>query len=766
MHAWLLASLHAEDTWRHNRRTIKDLQGIAIDTEKFFDAITFEHAAEALHSIQFPVSAISTWMYAVRNINRYAAVSGAISIDGFKSGRGIPQGDPLSMLVAAAALGQWAARIPTPLKVNHVFVDDRLLLHDCHNKLQEVFDFTQKWDRENSFNTMPKTHAFGTNPAHQNVTWLDGAIVKREERNLIYLGVPLPFLSVNREESYAPIIAKLCAALNKVARARIPFHQAATVVATKVAPSLAYAAMIVRPTCKQLSALRNHIYKACADRHFATHDAQALFLHRTHFHDLEAAMVYASLCGWRRALQTPFFEQWLRQHWLTHSRRKAQGKGPLNLLSHDIDWLQCDFDLESLRLVSRQNGCAIQFSEPNKDRFQHFIREQIRRVFAQRLQLKHNRWNGIEEVDLAATTALFRKMRPQAFGRTALMRLLSNAHATPHRLSKQDIVATPACNFCGCEDADVLHIAYHCPRFQFLRDEWSPLTHTWSGWPPCAQHCLVATNAMPAHLRKHWHIVQLDVARLFGTWMAFRRNSNLCHNIAADSHGLEILREAEEERCRPNLSHDAVQRYAPLEQPTVTFPPKSNWIDLEWLPPNSTWALRKWGASQRDYNILFSFWTKWSCQLFPGAVRCHNWTVAFLIFMQQGGKIASFVHRCPNLGTVIWKFKNLSCAMLQTAWPEHPDFESVKFQDVAEIHWCPRVPPARIFPNTFFAAFPWDLRDTCVKFLELQTQIAISKNILILNLLNFKMSPRSTGVLVCHLPGSSPTPSSPHFPGI
>ena len=35
MHAWLLASLHAEDTWRHDRSKIKNLQGIAIDTEKF-----------------------------------------------------------------------------------------------------------------------------------------------------------------------------------------------------------------------------------------------------------------------------------------------------------------------------------------------------------------------------------------------------------------------------------------------------------------------------------------------------------------------------------------------------------------------------------------------------------------------------------------------------------------------------------------------------------------------------------------------------------
>ena len=75
LQAWLLASLHAEDTWRHNGRAIKTLQGIAIDTEKFFDSITFAHAAEALHSICFPNAAISAWMYAVQNMPPLVAPS-------------------------------------------------------------------------------------------------------------------------------------------------------------------------------------------------------------------------------------------------------------------------------------------------------------------------------------------------------------------------------------------------------------------------------------------------------------------------------------------------------------------------------------------------------------------------------------------------------------------------------------------------------------------------------------------------------------------
>ena len=667
-------------------------------------------------------------MYAVKNIQRHAAMNGAISPSSFRAGRGIPQGDPLSMLVAAAALGQWARGIPASLRVNHVFVDDRLLLHDEPAHLQAVFNFTQNWDSEHSFSTKPKTLAFGTNPPNQNLVWLDGEPVTRAQGNVIYLGVPLPFLDVKREEFFAPIISKLCTALHKTAKARIPFHQASIIVALKAAPSLAYAAMVARPTQKQLSRLRDAIYKACADRHFATHDAQAIFLHRTHLHDPEAAMVYASLCGWHRALQFPVLLHWLQQNWNTPSRRKAKGKGPLNLLSYDIEWLNCDFNLEDLTILSKKDGTCISLREHNKSKFQHFLREQIRGVFLAKLQQKHERWEGVLEADIPATTALFRKMHPQTYGRTALMRLLSNAHATPHRLHKQNIVATPACSFCGCTDADVLHIAFHCPRFQFIRDDWADITHTWQGWPSCAKICLVATTSMPVHLRKNWWVVQQDIARLFEAWMAFRRNGSLVQAVTPQSHAIEIARDKNAVSHNPDLSHNAIQRIAPLVQPAANFPQRSGWINLQWQPPTSTWAYHKWGANAKDYATLFSFWSRWTLEAFEGAVPCHNWTVAFMLFMQRGGQMASFVHRCPNLGTIIWKFRNLSLTLLENAWPNEPDFQSLQFDKNDDVHWCLRMPPAKPFPPLFFHSAPWDLRDKCVSVVELQTQTAIRKN--------------------------------------
>ena len=90
--------------------------------------------------------------------------------------------------------------------------------------------------------------------------------------------------------------------------------------------------------------------------------------------------------------------------------------------------------------------------------------------------------------------------------------------------------------------------------------------------------------------------------------------------------------------------------------------------------------------------------------------------------------MASFVHRCPNLGTIIWKFRNLSLTLLENAWPNEPDFQSLQFDKNDDVHWCLRMPPAKPFPPLFFHSAPWDLRDKCVSVVELQTQTAIRKN--------------------------------------
>ena len=207
--------------------------------------------------------------------------------------------------------------------------------------------------------------------------------------------------------------------------------------------------------------------------------------------------------------------------------------------------------------------------------------------------------------------------------------------ATPRRLHKQNIVPTPACSFFGCEEADVIHIAYHFPRCQFIRDEWSDTTHTWPFWLACAQQCLIATTTIPMHTRKNWSTVQQDIARLFETWMASRSNGNLAQNITCESHALEVERDESSRALHPDASFAAFEKYAALVQPPVTFPTRSIWLDLDWKPPNSSWALHKWGASFKDYCVLFPLGI--NGQRNPTQLPLRVITGQCLIFMQLGG---------------------------------------------------------------------------------------------------------------------------------
>ena len=716
MSAWLPAAIACEQTWRHVEKGYKSLQGAAIDTAKFFDCIRFEHAAEGLAYIGFPSHAIKAWVHGVRRMKRYPSLNGGILSTPIQCGRGIPQGDPLSMVVAAAVLGRWVDDLPRELTISHVFVDDRLLIDSSSAALQELFDLTQRWDRDHYFDTKPKTRAFGTNPPAENLKWNAHTEVLRNNGNIVYLGIPLPFANLGRASFFEPIIDKLCDALQKCTRAHLSIKQSEQVVYSKIAPTLAYTCMVARPTQAQTHKLRTAIFKACAGRHFATQDAQALLLHKTHLFEPIAIMVYFSLCAWRRAFNIPGMAQQVSSLISEPSRRRMQGKGPITLLNEDLKWIGCSFDANTGALQHDGIGATCTFYETNKGVFQHFIRQCIRHRLSKDLAAKHERWKGIEKIDIKQTTALYRKMLPSQNGRVALARLLSNAHATPHRLYKTNAHCTPACRYCSCPDADVIHIAFQCPRFHFIRADWPAVLEGWEQWPPCAQHCLVATTELPQHVLSQWGSVQLHVALLFETWMSFEREPCSIDTITAHSHLLDCQRQTDAPVC-----------YADMKQSKVNCQ-QEKCLDLTWTPPKSLTELHFWGATKFDYDRLFSFWKKWTLHEYEGRVSMNNWMQVLLVFLQMQGDKAPFTHRCGNIANLVWKFRTLSMSLLEKAWMENFPFEDLQLDEQVDVHWHEKLPNARKFTPKLALPCGWDVKELCLQLMHQHSLCAARKN--------------------------------------
>ena len=176
--------------------------GLAIDTQKFFDCIPHALAYTSLLLIGVPPLVVHTWLSFVLGIRRFVSLKGSVSPVPIFSDRGIPQGDPISMLAAAAPLAVWLTDLevipPSPKATAWVFVDDRLLAeeHDGPTTwLQEAFSLTNSWDSSWGFSTRPKTVCFGFGPAFQALAWPDFEPVAIDVAPK-YLGIVLPPPSV------------------------------------------------------------------------------------------------------------------------------------------------------------------------------------------------------------------------------------------------------------------------------------------------------------------------------------------------------------------------------------------------------------------------------------------------------------------------------------------------------------------------------------------------------------------------------------------
>ena len=191
----------------------------------------------------------------------------------------------------------------------------------------------------------------------------------------------------------------------------------------------------------------------------------------------------------------------------------------------------------------------------------------------------------------------------------------------------------------------------------------------WEQWPPCAQHCLVATTELPQHVLSQWGSVQLHVALLFETWMSFEREPCSIDTITVHSHLLDCQRQTDAPVC-----------YADMKQSKVNYR-QEKCLDLKCTPPKSLTELHFWGATKLDYDRLFSFWKKWTLHEYEGRVSMNNWMQVLLVFLQMQGDKAPFTHRCGNIANFVWKFRTLSMSLLEKAWMENFPFEDLQLDE-------------------------------------------------------------------------------------
>ena len=128
-----------------------------------------------------------------------------------------------------------------------------------------------------------------------------------------------------------------------------------------------------------------------------------------------------------------------------------------------------------------------------------------------------------------------------------------------------------------------------------------------------------------------------------------------------------------------------------------------NAIDIQWNRPMQISQLTACGGSPQEFNILFSFWTKWTRDAHPQATPISSWMQAFTIFLSVGGfKAAPFINNCAFIGMAIYEFRILSRNLLKMCATSENQFDD------------------------FFLIVPkWNLTDTIARLLRLQAAVSI-----------------------------------------
>ena len=358
----------------HVRLQHGSFAGLAIDTQKFFDCIPFALALDCLLHVGLPPLIAHLWCSFIIHIRRYVAIKHTISTHPILCDRGVPQGDPISMFAAAAALACWLEeldRIPRHIHTEAwVFVDDRLLAERIFADqpwLSHAFHAACQWDSRWSFSTRPKTVAFGFGPSFSPPVWPSGELVQLDAAP-VYLGVPLPIPGFSRSSFFEPILADCHCILDRV----LSSQHCTTLAARRYAVSgiiqkkLTYASSVYRLTNKQYLSLRGKIFNLVYNKPLASYDAAVALVLQGHILDYKFAARYSSICAWERFFAAGGLSDFTR-YWPPPSSPK--GVGPLSLLQTDLQYLGWSLDADKAHATDGNGSVCWTLGSAPKSRF-------------------------------------------------------------------------------------------------------------------------------------------------------------------------------------------------------------------------------------------------------------------------------------------------------------------------------------------------------------------------------------------------------------
>ncbi|CAE7354146.1 unnamed protein product, partial [Symbiodinium sp. CCMP2592] len=472
------------------------------DIASFFDSLEYGATEAILTHLKAPPELVRLFTNACAQSQRIFALEGALSKDWYRPTRGLPQGCPLSPLIAAAVTHVWAChvlgvedQVDRPI-TGYGYVDDRVLLLRRHGSFQ---DLALAVERSNQFDramqlevSLPKC-AIIAEASCQEAAALARTLGYKHLQDLETLGVVVPQHGPWRLLKFS--LRKLQVRLQLLRSLGLPNRTIGLLLRSLIVPCFTWAAAYAAPDAAELTAIRQEINHMTA--RFSTFGCARVLLHETigWFLDPQFCLDVATLRAYWRSVVQPM--DWTEA--LPLSELQGYVIKALPMLEPTLQRLQWALSADTKVLQCWDVEGSLRLLHVGYESFQvllQWLRHHYRRLYVGRAGRV---WRPNRRTDDDAAAVGLRLPPPSrdaqfAFGghrecfraraagsdRELLLASIGAGASNWHYNAGGNFNSDHARHKCACGGTHPSrpHLAWSCTHFQAMRADIQPPAHT------------------------------------------------------------------------------------------------------------------------------------------------------------------------------------------------------------------------------------------------------------------------------------------------
>ena len=447
-----------------------------------------------------------------RQLERRFSVGGIVSEHTLLAANGLPQGDPLSVLLTNCVVEGWARGLDhLPLQLC-AFIDDRTVVTRDRDAMQQAWALTHEWDASVHWKMNVKKSALAIIGPHTSLALEHRGEVLPEVYTLKILGLEAITMRQAGGLPQAKRTKTGVATCMKIALLSLGFRVAKKLVQMSALPKWRYS-LHMKPTPQDQVAAMKRGVKLALGLTGKLHSwwVVAGILNRPHQLDPLSYSMYVHVREFIRALRSsPTLQNLFIQSSEWRSGRVV--RGPIMCLRHYAEL--CSVRIEGLSLEFGTRQVHLLRNEPKKimELWQEALGERMRTGARQ----SRRAFDGLDKACLRTSVkSVNKKFSPW---RRELVGLLSDAIWTRHRKKVAGLIDSDICEFCSLEAVeDISHVLHDCPRWQEQRRPIEQYAAVLRNAPNACQRCLFYLPELGIPSRE-WGRVQEGYASIVREW--------------------------------------------------------------------------------------------------------------------------------------------------------------------------------------------------------------------------------------------------------